>query len=226
MGVNEIKPLKSIAFTLTLTFIAVCTIVSVSEGDRLNVPLVKQSKGRLCAPASIEMVFRFWGEERYDQYAIARQIAREYSNEKRFKFSSYVVNGMSSPKDYPGTPAYILRRFLNSRATSEKFSLKNLPSDPSTLEMEFTNVLNWTKGFIDEGIPVIVHQYWKSKKSTGHYRVVTGYNEEKEKIYLNDPKVGKITQTYNEYKLKGLFKGKWMPFYSIVFNTEKDYVPF
>ena len=69
-------------------------------------------------------------------------------------------------------------------------------------------------------------QLWKSVKSTGHYRVITGYDESKRVVYLNDAKFGKITQTFSEFKKKGAYPGKWMPYYSIAFNTSKIAGPF
>ncbi len=195
-----------------------------SESRRLDVPHVKQSVGRLCGPASIEMVFTFWGDDRFDQYEIARQIATEFSNEKRFINCDYLEN--LNPNSYPGTPAYIMRRYLNNRAHSEKYSLKELPSNASLLDREFSKVLGWIKKYLDNGVPIIIHQYWKSKKSTGHYRVVTGYDDEKKLIYLNDPKIGKITQSYLDFKNKGAVKGRWMPYYSIAFNSNKTDAPF
>ena len=54
-----------------LVSIALCSCSSASA-VQLNVPFVQQSEGRLCGPAAIEMVFRFWGEEGYDQYDVAR----------------------------------------------------------------------------------------------------------------------------------------------------------
>ena len=197
---------------------ALCNCSSAS-GVQLNVPLVQQSEGRLCGPAAIEMVFRFWGEEGYDQYDIARQIATEFSSEDRFKNNAYAHSG--HPDDYPGTPVYILRKYLETKGTSDKYSLKELPSQVDVLEQKYQKAFAWIKNHLDQGVPVIIHQYWASTSSTGHYRVVTGYDDHKKLVYLNDAKVGKIEQTYDEFKKKGAFAGKWMPYYSIAFNSDR-----
>ena len=191
---------------------------------RLNVPLIKQPKGALCGPASIEMVFRFWGEKRFDQYAIAQQIAQEYASEKRFRNSNFLPE--ADPETYPGTPAYIMKRYLNRWSSSPKYSLKELPSNSAILNQEFTQAFNWIKKHLNNGVPVIIHQYWGSTNSTGHYRVITGYNDNQKTVYLNDPKKGKIVQSYQEFKRKGAFKGRWLPYYSIAFNINQKQSPF
>lgn len=205
-------------FLAVLVGTVLCSCSSAS-GVQLNVPLVQQAEGRLCGPAAIEMVFRFWGEVSYDQYEIATQIAKEFSSEKRFKNNAYAHSGQ--PGDYPGTPVYIMRKYLETRGTSEKYSLKELPSQADVLEQKYQKAFTWIKNHLDRGVPVIIHQYWASTSSTGHYRVVTGYDEHKKLVYLNDAKAGKIEQTYEEFKKKGAFRGKWMPYYSIAFNSDR-----
>ena len=204
-----------------VVFLALAVLSSPLLAGRqlLDVPLVRQTEGRLCGPASIEMVYRYWGEKSTDQFAIASEIASEYSTEKRFLDSDYVAN--RNPDDYPGTPAYIMRKFLTARAATEKYSLKKLPANSGDLDRKFDKAFAWIKNQIDSGIPVITHQYWKSNNSTGHYRVVTGYDDSKRIVYLNDAKLGKIVQSYSEFKKKGAYKGKWMPYYSIAFNVNK-----
>ena len=113
--VSDMNILKILFSALVSTIL--CS--SYAAGDvQLDVPLVKQAEGRLCGPAAIEMVFRFWGEERYDQYDIARQIATEFSSEKRFKNNAYARS--EQPSDYPGTPVYILRKYLETKVPGEK----------------------------------------------------------------------------------------------------------
>jgi len=203
-------------FFAVLACTVLCSCSSASD-VQLDVPLVQQSEGRLCGPAAIEMVFRFWGEEDHDQYDIAKQIATEFSSEKRFRNNSYAFSGQ--PDDYPGTPVYILRKYLETRGTSEKYSLKELPSQADVLEQKYQNAFTWIKDHLDRGVPVIIHQYWASTSSTGHYRVVTGYDDRRKIVYLNDAKVGRIEQTYDEFKKKGAFAGEWMPYYSVAFKS-------
>lgn len=125
-GVRIVKPFLAVLMSTVL-----CSCSSAS-GVQLSVPLVQQAEGRLCGPAAVEMVFRYWREQSFDQYDIARQIATEFSSEKRFKNNAYAQSGQ--PGDYPGTPVYILRKYLEARGTSEKYSLRELPSRDDVLE--------------------------------------------------------------------------------------------
>ncbi len=109
-------------FLLITLKILLAVSPAYSGSIQLYVPIIKQSEGRLCGPASIEMIYKYWGDKRSDQYDIAKQIANEYSTEKRFLNSSFLIG--NNPKDFPGTPAYLMKRFLSSRATTEKYSLK------------------------------------------------------------------------------------------------------
>ena len=207
-------------------FLIECQTSVANETPKiLEVPLTQQAKGPMCGPASIEMVLKFWGDYRYNQYDIAEQIGKQFAEEKRFKNSNFLKHGQAIFTDYPGTPAYIMVRYLRNWASTKKFSLKSLPQDQSILDQKFSEVLSWLKNHINKGIPIIVHQYWKGNKSTGHYRVVTGYDDDKKIVYLNDPKAGQVTQTYSEFKRKGAVKGKWLPYYSIAFNLERKSGP-
>ena len=82
-----------------------------------------------------------------------------------------------------------LGRFAKVESTYEEHDRGNL--------MVRDKYFKKVKESIVNGVPVIVHQYWKEKGSRGHYRIVTGYDESRKIIYLNDPNPGKkITQTY------------------------------
>lgn len=203
---------------LTLVLLCYLVVCSCSNATdvRLEVPLVKQAEGRLCGPAAIEMVYRYWGNSTQDQYAIAGEIAKEFSTEKRFNGGEFL--NTNDPADYPGTPVYIMRRYLESRADTDKYSLKSLPGEAVVLNQKFDRAFSWIKQHLDNGVPVIVHQYWSSPSSTGHYRVVTGYNDALQRVFLNDAKAGAIEQSYDEFKKKGAVDGKWLPYYSLAFN--------
>ncbi len=59
---------------------------SIQASVKLDVPLVKQGKN-LCGPATIEMLFRYWGVDDYDQYDIAYNLLRQFSESGRVKRS-------------------------------------------------------------------------------------------------------------------------------------------
>ncbi len=69
---------KRLSWVLILVFVATS---GAATPVRLDIPLVRQPEGRLCGPAGIEMVFRFWGDSQRDQYAIAREIAATFAGE-------------------------------------------------------------------------------------------------------------------------------------------------
>lgn len=103
------------------------------------------------------MVFRFWVEKRFDQYAIAQQIAQEYASEKRFRNSNFLPE--ADPEICPITPVYIMKRYLNRWWSSSKYSLKEIPPNSAILNQEFTQAFNWIKKHLNNGVTVITHQY-------------------------------------------------------------------
>ncbi len=75
----------------------------------LDVPTVRQGK-MLCGPATLEMIFRYWGESRYTQYDIAKSLLNQFPNSNRYKksgiFETYPIDWLK----YPGTGTINMQR--------------------------------------------------------------------------------------------------------------------
>ena len=180
----------------------------------LDVPTVEQGK-MLCGPATLEMVFRYWGEKRYSQYDIAKSILHQFSNSKRYKASGIFNNHPVDWSKYPGTGTINMREFLKRFGVVKNIMLENPPKSKRQSSRLFETV----KESVSGGAPVIVHQYWGKKGSRGHYRIVTGYDNAKELVYLNDANKGvRITQTYQQFMEKWNFDQRWLHYNAIIFK--------
>ncbi len=202
----------------TLIFLMLLISIDVQAGIKtkvnLNIPLVEQGKF-LCGPATLEMIFRYWGEDAYSQYDIAKSILYQFPNSKRVK-NSTILN--STPIDwskYPGTGTISMREFLKRFGKVRNIMLENPPLSKEQTSKLFTIV----KESVSNGVPVIVHQYWGGRNSRGHYRIVTGYDETLKIVYLNDANKGrKITQTYSQFLEKWNFNQRWLHYNAILFQ--------
>ena len=193
---------------------------------RLQVPLVQQPRAPLCGPASIEMVFRYWGENRYSQYDIARSITIQFKDEGRFK-NSDILKEVSAHQDnqaidwklYPGTGTYNMREFLARFAPTRNPRIKILPKDPDEAEKVRDRFFRDLRGHLDSGAPAIVHQWYSSAMRSQHYRVVTGYDDQQMVVFLNDPVDGAIQQSYSSFLELWKVEEPWLPYNFIVFNA-------
>ncbi|WP_370292850.1 C39 family peptidase [Thalassolituus sp.] len=192
-----------------------------SERVVLEVPVVKQGK-QLCGPATLQMIFQYWGESDYNQYDIAQSMLNQFSGSQR-----YIKSGIlrSTPIDwskYPGTGTINMREFLKRFGRVKNIMLENEPASPREPERLFNKV----RESVYNGAPVIVHQYWSGVGSNGHYRIVTGYDDKKRVIYLNDAHGGvRVKQTYDEFMMKWNFNQRWLHYNAIFFeptNTPLD----
>ncbi|MCP5334804.1 MAG: C39 family peptidase [Oceanospirillaceae bacterium] len=197
---------------------------SLPASVKLDVPLVKQGKN-LCGPATIEMLFRYWGVDKYDQYDIAYNLLLEFAESKRVKQSGILKTTPLDWSLYPGTGTINMREFLKHFAIVENPKLKSLPPDKYLASKEGDRQFEIVKKYVADGIPVIVHQYWGEVGSKGHYRLVTGYDEEKREIYLNDSTHGvSITQSYDLFLELWNVNEPWLHYNAIIFNLNKTAV--
>jgi hypothetical protein len=144
---------------LLITLFSITTNALTLDRVYLNVPTVKQGHA-LCGPATIEMIFRYWGITKYDQYDIAYNILLFNPEAKRVIKSGILETDTIEWKRYPGTGT-----------------------------------------------------------STGHYRIVTGYDEYRKEVYLNDANPGKkITQSYDEFFALWNVDEPWLHYNAIAFN--------
>lgn len=193
----------------------------VREKVNLQVPIVKQGK-MLCGPATVEMIFRYWGVDRYNQYDIARALMVQFADTARYRDSTILETDPPDWGRYPGTGTISMREFLKRFGKTENMRLKDVSGSAEQIRIKGMEFLRTVQEYVSTGIPVIVHQYWKLPKSRGHYRVVTGYDDIKEVVYLNDAHGGRrVVQSYDTFLKLWNVDEKWLHFNAIVFNIEK-----
>lgn len=198
----------------------------VAERVKLDVPLIKQGRA-LCGPATIEMVFRYWGVTDYDQYDIAYNILKFNPQAKRVKKSKILESEKINWKLYPGTGTSTMRDFLKQYSTTKNHKFKSISTNPKYAESQKKRIWGIVKEYLSSDIPVIVHQYWRGKGTNGHYRVLTGYDDKNKIVYLNDANPGaKITQSYSEFFDLWNVDEPWLHYNAIVFNALGDRVSF
>lgn len=190
---------------------------------RLNVPLVRQAGGPLCGPAAIEMLFRFWGERRHSQYDIARALVLRFQNEGRYRDSAVLAQiragGKIDWRTFPGTGTYYLREFLVPIAPTRNPRVRSLPADPTRAGALRDRFFRELKGHLDAGVPVIVHQWYDARHRSQHYRVVTGYDDVRGLIFLNDPQDGRLEMSDERFLDLWRVEEDWLPYNYIVFNA-------
>ncbi|MES9990400.1 MAG: C39 family peptidase [Candidatus Thiodiazotropha sp.] len=207
-----------IAFTL----FSFCANAQILDRVKLDVPTVKQGKA-LCGPATIEMIFRYWGINKYNQLDIAYNILTFNPEAKRVKKSGILETPIIDWGRYPGTGTSTMREFLKQFSNTKNHKYKHLSSDPIKAEKQKYKIWKIVQQYLSDGIPVIVHQYWKGVKSTGHYRVVTGYDNYRRQVFLNDADPGrKITQSYDEFFKKWNVNEPWLHYNAIAFNVDSE----
>jgi len=153
---------------------AVVTSSLPSSHFIMKVPLYKQLNGLDCGPASIEMVFDYWGEH-IDQKAIA-DVARTSSN-GTYTWDIVRTGHFSHKSSAQG-------RFFPHDAPTAGFPERPL-GYASFYFSSNAYWLNELKGLIASDIPVILLMKYSPDDETGHYRVIVGYDEEY--VYFKDP---------------------------------------
>lgn len=188
--------------------------------------MIKQGRA-LCGPATIEMVFRYWGVTDYDQYDIAYNILMFNPQAKRVKKSKILEGEKINWTLYPGTGTSTMREFLKQYSVTKNHKFKSISTNSKYAEKQKKRVWNIVKEYLSNDIPVIVHQYWRGKGTNGHYRVVTGYDERTKTVYLNDANPGiKITQSYTDFFELWNVEEPWLHYNAIVFNALGNRVNF
>ena len=207
---------------LLISLFSISASAQILDRVTLNVPTVKQGKA-LCGPATIEMVFRYWGITKYDQYDIAYNILKFNPEAKRVKKSGILKTDQIDWKRYPGTGTSTMREFLKQFSETKNHKYKRLSTDASNAEKQKVKIWKIVQQYLSDGIPVIVHQYWKGKESRGHYRVVTGYDDYQKTVFLNDTNPGaKITQKYDEFFELWNVDEPWLHYNAIAFNISGE----
>ena len=206
---------------LILLFVSSVHGYSIKQHVELDVPLVKQGK-LLCGPATIEMLFQYWGVDKYNQYDIARSLLEQFPDSKRYKKSGILDTRPVNFDKYPGTSIINMREYLKRFARTKNFNLEYEPASMKEKISKREELFTKVKWYVSNSIPVIVHQYWKLPESRGHYRIVTGYDENKKMVYLNDANGGKrIVQSYEKFLKLWNFNRRWLHYNAIVFNVDR-----
>lgn len=170
--------------SFVLMFLAVCILaVRADETTGLpkayriaDVPSHDQINGLSCGPAALEMLYDFWGED-IDQMAII-DVVRTSSigtytwDMVRAGYFSHVsrAQGRFFPKHAP-------------RAGYPERPLGYVSFDHASESLWWTDL----KRLIAQDIPVVLLMKYAPDDDTGHYRVMVGYDEEKELVYFMDP---------------------------------------
>lgn len=193
----------------------------IPASANLDVPLVQQGKN-LCGPATIVMLFRYWGVYEYDQYDVAYNLLLQFAETDRVKESGILRADPIDWSRYPGTGTINMREFLKRFAAVKNPMLKSIPSNKYIASKEADSRLEDIKRHIARGVPVIVHQYWGEVGSNGHYRIAIGYDDSKREMYLNDSNQAKvITQSYDRFLELWDVDEPWLHYNAIVFNRKK-----
>ena len=137
----------------------------------ITVPFHYQDTYYYCGPASLEMVFDYYGED-INQSEIA-DVARTHPNEtitdelrRAAHFSNISTSGGAEIPDKNIT-GYTLRKLGYAGFENHDMNLTQL------------------KSYIDQDKPLILLMWYSGYHHSTHYRVVTGYNETH--IFLHDP---------------------------------------
>ncbi|MDD5749101.1 MAG: DUF5719 family protein, partial [Actinomycetota bacterium] len=148
-----------------------------AEYDIAGVPYHEQVTNYFCGPASIEMVFDFWGKD-VNQYEIAS-----------------VANASSSYGTY-GTDLVRAAHFSSSSASIQNPNLRGYNerslgyavatrswSDTALIDRRYSDL----KSLISKNCPVVVLSYYDSTHSSTHFRVVKGYSNNLDVFVFHDP---------------------------------------
>ena len=195
------------------------------DAVRLDVPAITQKRESLSGSTSIEMIFRYWGEDRYSQLDIARALVWKFRDNRRF-YKSHTLFQIRSGKtaddmdwsSYPGSGTGYIREFLEPIAPTENPRTKNLPSHPEMARKLQEERFQKIKESINQGIPVIVFQWVDGNRKEQTFRVVTGFNPSAGVVYLNDPATGAMQMKDSEFLYLWKVDETWLPFNAIIFN--------
>jgi len=148
------------------------TFYSEMEGSAhfINVPFHYQEINYYCGPACLEMVFDYYGED-INQSEIA-DVARTfpsttYTDELRRAAHFSNISTSMGDEMSENITGYTLRKLGYAAFEAHDMTLTQL------------------KSYIDQEKPLILLMWYSEAHWSGHYRVVTGYNETH--VFLHDP---------------------------------------
>ena len=179
----------------------------------------------MCGPACIEMVFRYWGVDGWDQRRIVAGILELFPDTPRYLKSGILETDPTDLTIYPGTGTITMRRFLGRFGEVENLKVETV-DDEARHERDREDMFAHLEACLAAGVPVIVHQYTSRKIHVGHYRVVTGYDAGRQVLQLNDPRPlarggGRIEQSVEDFLFLWNVDEPWLHYNALVFTPAK-----
>jgi len=144
---------------------------TLTRENHVSVPFGYQEKLYWCGPAALDMVFNYF-EEGVSQFEVA-EVARSYpwttytDELRRAAHFSGLSTSMGSEMPTLNITGYFARKL--GYAAFEQWGM----------------TIDDLRGLINAGYPIVVLTWYSPAHSSGHFRVVVGYNETH--VFVNDP---------------------------------------
>lgn len=164
------------AHIITIT-IMLCTKLTFASGYELAIyPEMQEVGTQYCWAVATYMILHW-----YNQPTTIEQIIKYGTN------SVDVYNTTCESEPQKNCMKQILLHFgsISSYCNYEKL---NLNGSKTSIKSE-----------IDENRPIIAHWTYKEYVEAGHFVLITGYDDEKNKIFFNDPQIGGCKWNYNMF---------------------------
>lgn len=188
---------------IVLAFLMSTNVSAASTGTWIQgVPWYQQSNDWMCGPASLQMIFAYWGP-----YIDQREIG--------FAADCYPSwTGTNSSGMVRGGHFSDLSVIDVSNCKIEGYTGRGL-GYAAFCYISDVFWLDGLKALIDQGYPIAVASYWGYESSgnsdtipastpIGHYRVVVGYDDKTSEVIVNDPWA-------RDFKHQGDFQGTNSP---------------
>jgi hypothetical protein len=149
-----------------------------------NVSQVWQEK-MWCGPASLTIVMNYWGLD-----VKQKEIGEEVDPDHDGTWTSEMVDSARGH----GFEAYLIYKYVER---SHAFR---------------TTAFDELKAWVSHDYPVIVLQYFGIEgkwKWEGHYRVITGYDDDKRLAHTVDPNEGELDFSYEDFEQYWTYLGYW-----------------
>jgi hypothetical protein len=194
-----------VMITLTLAFNLLSTVTAPTIP---GFPHHAQTKYYYCGPACLDMVFDFYGP-RVSQTEIADAADTDIAIEGTF------TSDLRRAAHFSDLSTSVGNEMAGSVTGYTARSLGYAAFDTGLMSSGGIDAL---KPLIDAGYPIIVLQ-WEfplgSDPNWGHFRVVTGYDDATQTIYVDDPNPNPSSYTYDEFNdLWSFSSNRWGLFVS------------
>ena len=152
-----------------------------SSYDIANVPYHVQLTAYNCGPAASEMVMDYYGPDidQEDVADVANCTAANGSHATDVRRSGHFSSNSSSIQN-PWLNGYHERKLGYGALTAWW-------SNPDTSDPDYPDRYNDLKEIISQDFPVLVLTWYDTSHSSGHFRVVKGYNDNTNVFIVHDP---------------------------------------